>query len=103
VNAGTNYNVKPYVDDGSPLPAVGTRVSGLVDSAVIEGQVISVSIPNRTVVFTGFQASVPEANAGSTAPRSWSYTTLTNATMGWQLLQSTTANSSNFYFAKAGS
>jgi hypothetical protein len=103
---GSNYNVKPYVDDGSSLPAVGTRVVSLLDgSDRIEGQVTAVDVVNRTVTFNGFQAQIPEAGqvgGSSTLARSWTYTTLTGQTMPWQYLASTTANTSNYWASRAG-
>jgi hypothetical protein len=103
---GRNYNVKPYVDDGSALPSIGSRVVSLLEgSDRIEGQVTATDPVARTVTFNGFQAQIPEAGqvgGSSTLARSWTYQTLTAQTMPWQYLASTTANTSNYWFSRVG-
>jgi hypothetical protein len=106
MTAGTNFNVKPYIDDGSALPSIGSRIVWLPEGSMrIEGQVTATDPVLRTVTITGFQAQIPEAGQigpTSTAVRSWTYTTLTGQVLPWQYLASTTANTSNYWLSRVG-
>jgi hypothetical protein len=46
---GSNYNLKPYVDDGALLPEIGARVA-YIDGLHFEGTVVAVRSIERHVV-----------------------------------------------------
>jgi hypothetical protein len=97
---GVNFDVKPYVDDGSPLPDVGARVRGLTDRAAFEGIVADTNPADRTVRVQGFVAQV---QPGSEAIQStWVYDTVDDW-FAWKDLEATTSVSSNYWFSRAGS
>jgi hypothetical protein len=98
---GVNYLGKPYQDIGDPLPSIGSRVFALdTGGGYVEGQVTATNPAARSITFTGFSAAIPLP--GSTAAQSWTYATLTGAVAPWQSFATTTAVSSNFWFARVG-
>jgi hypothetical protein len=100
---GTNYNVKPYVDDGSSLPSVNGRVQSVVDGLYIEGSVISVSNgPPRTITLSSaFQVTNVLASSVAGQPPTLQFTVLSSGpTYPWAWFTYSTNNSSAYWFGR---
>jgi hypothetical protein len=97
---GSNYQVKPYIDDNSSLPTVGNRVSSLFDQMYIEGVVDSVSaggvVPRTVPISSGFMVAPPNQGGNS-----WSFTPISSGTprtFNWQFLTYAAASGSSVAF-----
>jgi hypothetical protein len=82
---GINYNRKPYVDDGSPLPSIGQRVRSLSDHITIEGTVVELDPPGRRVRVDG-SAAVHHKNVYDAAKSYWTREDF-NGWIPWQDLE----------------
>lgn len=90
---GINYNHKPYVDDGSPLPQIGERVRNLTDGPTIEGVVEELDGSRRRLRIKGFKSWTVKGN--------WQHEDFDNWVL-WQDFVVTTENNEAVARSRAG-